>query len=31
MNKKHWFTILLDGSVQMKEIEKFIDISFCMK
>lgn len=31
MNKKHWFTILLDGSVQMKEIEKFIDISFGMK
>ena len=28
MNKKHWFTIVLDGSVPIKEIYKYIDISY---
>lgn len=28
MNKKHWFTIILDGSVDIKEIKKYIDESY---
>ncbi|MDQ0362342.1 MmcQ/YjbR family DNA-binding protein [Breznakia pachnodae] len=28
MNKKHWFTIVLDGSVPLETIYKFIDISY---
>ena len=28
MNKKHWITIVLDGSVNLDEIYKFIDISY---
>lgn len=28
MNKKHWFTIILDGSVPIEKIFKFIDISY---
>ena len=28
MNKKHWCTICLDGTVQLKEIYKLIDISY---
>ncbi len=28
MNKKHWFTILLDGSVNLEEIYSFIDESY---
>lgn len=28
MNKKHWFTIILDGSVSFKEICKYIDKSY---
>lgn len=28
MNKKHWFTICLDGSVQVEEIFKWIDLSY---
>ena len=28
MNKKHWFTIVLDGSVPIEEIYKYIDISY---
>ena len=28
MNKKHWFTICLDGSVSIEKITKFIDKSF---
>lgn len=28
MNKKHWFTICLDGSVDIEEIKKFIDNSY---
>lgn len=28
MNKKHWITICLDGSVSVEEIEKLIDISY---
>jgi predicted DNA-binding protein (MmcQ/YjbR family) len=28
MNKKHWFTVVLDGSVPIKEIYKYIDISY---
>ena len=30
MNKKHWFTIILDESVEIEEIFKFIDVSFNM-
>lgn len=30
MNKKHWLTIILDGSVSMKEIEKRIDKSYIL-
>ena len=28
MNKKHWYTIYLDGTVELKEIYKLIDISY---
>lgn len=28
MNKKHWFTVVLDGSVPIKEIYEYIDISY---
>lgn len=28
MNKKHWMTILLDGTVPMKTIELLLDVSF---
>ena len=28
MNKKHWYTIYLDGEVELKEIYKLIDISY---
>lgn len=28
MNKKHWFTIVLDGSVPIEEIYQYIDISY---
>jgi len=28
MNKKNWFTICLDGSIPMKEIESYIDKSY---
>ena len=28
MNKKHWYTICLDGTVELKEIYKLIDISY---
>ena len=31
MNKKHWFTIILDDSVPIEEIFKFIDISYSIK
>ena len=30
MNKKHWFTIVLDGSVSIEEIYKYIDISYTL-
>jgi predicted DNA-binding protein (MmcQ/YjbR family) len=30
MNKKYWISILLDGSVSMKLIEKLIDKSFSL-
>ena len=30
MNKKHWFTICLDGSVPIEEIFKYIDISYTL-
>lgn len=30
MNKKHWFTIILDGSVEIEKIFKFIDRSYNM-
>ena len=30
MNKKHWVTIILDESVEIEEIFKFIDVSFNM-
>ena len=28
MNKKHWCTICLDGTIELKEIYKKIDISY---
>ncbi len=28
MNKRHWFTIILDGSVELEKIFKFIDESY---
>lgn len=28
MNKKHWVTICLDGSVPLKDIEKMLDLSY---
>ena len=28
MNKKHWITIILDGSVNIEEIYNLIDISY---
>ena len=28
MNKEHWLTIILDGTVSMKEIKNLIDISY---
>lgn len=28
MNKKHWITILLDGSVPLEDIRTFIDVSY---
>ena len=28
MNKEHWVTIILDGTVSMKEIKNLIDISY---
>ena len=28
MNKKHWVTVLLDGSVDLKKIYKMLDISY---
>jgi len=31
MNKKHWFTIILDGSVPINEIYKRIDTSYNLK
>lgn len=31
MNKKHWFSIILDDSVRIEEIFKFIDISYNIK
>jgi len=31
MNKKHWFTIILDGSVPIEKIFEFIDKSYDMK
>ena len=30
MNKKNWYTIILDGSVETEEICKRIDISYCL-
>ena len=30
MNKKHWITIILDGSVPEKELYKKIDISYSL-
>lgn len=30
MNKKHWFTICLDGSVPAEEIFRYIDISYTL-
>lgn len=30
MNKKHWFTIILDGSVPIERIFEFIDESYYM-
>jgi len=30
MNKKNWFTILLDGSVAAKEIKLFLDKSYVL-
>ena len=30
MNKKHWFTIVLDGSVSIEEICKYIDTSYTL-
>ena len=30
MNKKHWFTIVLDGSVSIEEIYKYIDTSYTL-
>ena len=30
MNKKHWFTIILDGSVPIERIFEFIDASYYM-
>lgn len=30
MNKKHWISIILDGSVPLKEILKFIDTSYLL-
>ena len=31
MNKKHWLTIILDGSVSIENIFDFIDMSYKMK
>lgn len=31
MNKKHWFTIILDGSVPIEKIFEYIDMSYNMK
>lgn len=31
MNKEHWFTIPLDGSTQIEDIFKYIDISYKIK
>lgn len=31
MNKKHWFTIILDGSVSIEKVFKYIDISYNIK
>ena len=28
MNKQHWITVLLDGTVLSSEVEKLIDVSF---
>ena len=28
MNKQHWITVLLDGTVHSSEVEKLIDVSF---
>ena len=28
MNKQHWFTIILDGSVPIEKIFEFIDMSY---
>lgn len=30
MNKKHWVSVLLDGSVSIKAIEKLLDTSFML-
>lgn len=30
MNKKHWISVLLDGSVSIKAIEKLLDTSFML-
>ena len=28
MNKKHWITVLLDGTIPKKQVENLIDVSF---
>ncbi len=30
MNKKHWNTVILDGSIPRGEIERMIDHSYCL-
>lgn len=30
MNKKHWITICLDGTVSLEEIFRLIDMSFIL-
>lgn len=30
MNKKHWNTVILDGSIPVSEIERMIDRSYCL-
>lgn len=31
MNKKHWFTIILDGSIPIEKVFEYIDISYNIK